>query len=75
MAYYYFKDFKVDVFGYDRERGRYDYSIETKWSSKTRTAKAQYKSPDRRDPWHFPYGTYIYIITPKGKKQRLFLTN
>ena len=71
--YYYFDDFKVDLFGYDNETERYIYSVETKYSSKIRTAKAYYKTPDKRNEWRFPYGTYIYIINPYGKKMRLFL--
>ena len=73
MSYYYFSDYKVDVFGYDHEKKIYDYSIETNWSSKVRKAKAQYKHPDKRNEWLSPFGTYIYIIAPNGKKQRLFL--
>jgi hypothetical protein len=69
--YYYFNDFKVDLFGY--ENGKYIYSVETPYSSKIRTAKIYYKSPDKRNEWRFPYGDYIYIITPLGKKQRLFI--
>ena len=73
MAYYYFDNFKVDVFGYDRETNTYEYSVETKYSCKVRKAKGYYKSPDKRNPWTIPYGHYIYIITPTGKKQRLFV--
>ena len=71
--YYYFDNFKVDVFGYDPETETFDYSIETPYSSKIRTAKKQYKHPDKRNPWIFPHGIYIYIIDPTGKKLRLFL--
>jgi hypothetical protein len=71
--YYYFDGFKVDVFGYDKETETYDYSVETKYSSKCRKAKAHYKSPDKRNEWLFPCGTYIYIIDNIGKKHRLFL--
>ena len=71
--YYYFDGFKVDVFGYDREAGRYAYSVETPYSSKVREAKARYKHPDKRNEWLFPCGTYIYIIDPRGKQRRLFL--
>lgn len=71
--YHYFNGFKVDVFGYDKETERFDYSVETPYSCKCRKAKAQYKAPDKRNEWRFPCGTYIYIIDPRGKKQRLFL--
>lgn len=71
--YYYFDGFKVDVFGYDPETKKYCYSVETPYSSKTRTAKANYKAPDRRNPWRFWHGYYINIITPQGKKMRLQL--
>lgn len=73
--YYYFKDFKVDVFGFDEDTKQFIYSVETWYNSKIREAKKQYKSPDKRNPWIFPYGTYIYIIDPHGKKRRLFLTD
>lgn len=73
MAYYYFPDYKVDVFGYDPETETYEYTVETKYSSKLRRAKAQYKAPDKRNPYRFPYGTYINIIDPRGDKKRLFL--
>ena len=73
MAYYYYKDFKVDVFGYDPETRQYDYSVETWYNSKCRKAKAQYKPPDKRNEWRYPCGAYIYIIDPCGKKHRLFL--
>lgn len=71
--YYYFDGFKVDVFGYDKETERYVYSVETTYSSKVREAKKRYKSPDKRNEWIFQFGTYIYIIDPRGKKHRLFL--
>ena len=71
--YYHFDGFKVDVFGYDKESETYDYSVETKYSSKCRKAKAYYKAPDKRNEWLFPCGTYIYIIDNVGKKHRLFL--
>jgi hypothetical protein len=71
--YYYFDNFKVDVFGYDYPTNRYYYSVETPYSSKVRFAKANYKTPDKRNEWRFPYGFYIYIVDPKGKKHRLFL--
>ena len=65
--------YKVDVFGYDPETKKYEYSIETDYTCKIRRAKAQYKAPDKRNEWIFPYGTYIYIIDPHGYKKRLFL--
>lgn len=73
FGYYYFDGFKVDVFGYDEKTEQYDYSVETEYSSKCRKAKARNKYPDKRNEWIFPCGAYIYIITPGGKKQRLFL--
>jgi hypothetical protein len=73
--YYYFATFKVDVFGYDEETEQFAYSVETEYSSKIRSAKKQYKTPDKRNEWRFPFGTYIYIIDPNGKKHRLFLTD
>ena len=73
MYYYGFTGFKVDVFGYDSETKKYVYSVETWYSSKVRTAKAYYKAPDKRNEWIYPFGTYIYIIDPNGKKHRLFL--
>ena len=72
--YYRFDGFKVDVFGYDPDTKRYDYSVETDYGSKVRTAKAHYKYPDTRNDWLFPYGSYIYIIAPDGSKKRLFLS-
>lgn len=71
--YYYFDGFKVDVFGYDHATNKFFYSVETPFSSKTRTAKEHFKYPDKRNPWIFPFGAYIYIIDPRGKKHRLFL--
>lgn len=71
--YYYFNNFKVDVFGYDAETEQYDYSVETQYSSKYRKAKQYYKAPDKRNEWIFPHGLYIYIIAPNGKKKRLYL--
>ena len=73
MSYYYFEDFKVDVFGYDHETEQYDYCVETKYSSKCRKAKRQYKHPDKRNPWLFPHGSYIYIIDPHDKKHKLWI--
>lgn len=61
--YYYFDDFKVDVFGYDREKEQYLYSVETWYSSKMRQAKPHYTTRD----------CYINIITPTGKTKRLYL--
>lgn len=71
--YYYFDDFKVDIFGYDETTEQFDYAVETKYSCMVRKAKKYYKSPDKRNEWLFPYGDYIYIIDPSGKKKRLFL--
>lgn len=73
MSYYRFEDFKVDVFGYDEETNQYDYSVETPYGCKVRKAKGYYKHPDKRNEWIFPYGTYIYVTSPQGKKIRLFL--
>ena len=70
-GYHNFGDFKVDVFGYDEQTGRYSYSVETWYSSKVREAKANYKHPDKRNEWAFPYGTYIHIVGPDGKKHRI----
>ena len=74
MSYYYFNDFKVDVFGYDPQTERYTYSVETRYASKVREAKAYYKHPDKRNEWRFWHGYYIYIIDPRGKKRKLCLT-
>lgn len=71
--YHYFEGFKVDVFGYDEETERFDYSVETPYSSKCRKAKKRYKAPDKRNEWRFPHGTYIYVIDPRGAKHRLYL--
>ena len=58
----------VDVFGYDPETEQFDYSVKTTFSCKCRRAKAYYKSPDRRNPWRFPHGIYIFTLsTPAGK--------
>lgn len=70
---YHYPGFFVDVFGYDRETETYDYSVETPFSCKVRKAKLHYKAPDKRNPYLFPYGRYIYIIDPTGKKRRLYL--
>lgn len=72
-GYYHFDGFKVDVFGYDKDTDCFDYSVENEYGSKVRRAKSQYKSPDKRNEWKYPCGTYIYIISPIGKKHRLFL--
>jgi hypothetical protein len=72
FGYYYFDGFIVDIFGYDEDTEQFVYSVETQYSSKVRKAKKQYKAPDKRNPWRFPYGTYIYIISPTGKKIRFF---
>jgi hypothetical protein len=71
--YYYFEGFKVDVFGYDEETEKFDYSVETHYSSKCRKAKKQHKAPDKRNERIHPCGTYIFVIDPQGKKHRLFL--
>lgn len=71
--YYRFDNFKVDVFGYDDETEQFVYSVETPYYSKIRKAKKQYKAPDKRNEWLFPYGTYINIIAPNGARKRLFL--
>lgn len=71
--YYYFNGFKVDVFGYNDETEQFEYSVETDYSSKVRRAKKRYKSPDKRNPYWFPYGTYIYIIDPQNKKRKLWI--
>lgn len=69
FGYYYFDGFKVDVFGFNDETGRYVYSVETPYSSKVREAKANYTTPKSRlDP-----NCYINVIDPRGKKQKLFL--
>ena len=76
MAYYYFPDFEIDVFGYDPETETYIYSVQRTvfpFDCKIRRAKKQYKAPDKRNEWKFPHGTYINIIDIHGHKQRLFL--
>ena len=73
FGYYYLPGFVVDVFGFDDSTDQYLYSVETDYSSKIRRAKRYYKSPDKRNEWIFPCGSYIYIITPLGEKMRLFL--
>lgn len=72
-GYYYFNNFKVDVFGYDPDTERFVYSVETPYSSKAREAKRHYKAPDKRNPYRFWHGWYIYIIGPDNKKYRLLL--
>lgn len=66
-GYYYFEGFKIDVFGYNIEKARYVYSVETPYSSKVREAKCYYRrgtvSPE----------CYINIIDPRGKTRKLFL--
>lgn len=67
FGYYYFEDFKIDVFGYNTEKARYVYSVETPYSSKVREAKP-----------HYARGTtspvcYINVIDHTGKKHKLFL--
>lgn len=66
-----FNGFSVDVFGYDKEKGQFIYSVETWYASKIRAAKDYYKYPDKRNEWRFPFGTYIYIIDPNGRKHRI----
>ena len=73
--YYYFNGFKVDVFGYDEETEQFDYCVESWYSSKCRKAKKHYKQPNKRDPWAFPYGTYIYIIDHQNKRHKLWLVD
>lgn len=74
MSKYYLENgVTVDVFGYDKTTGKYDYTITDGWSYKLRTAKEHYKSPDKRNEWLFPFGAFIYVILPNGKKQRLFI--
>ena len=73
FGYYYFKGYKIDVFGYDSISDRYEYSVETDYSCKIRRAKAYFKYPDKRNECLYEYGTYIYIIDPYGYKKRLFL--
>ena len=66
-GYYYFDNFKVDVFGYNNDKARYVYSVETPYYSKIREAKPCYYN-GRVSPV-----CYINIITPQGKRQRLIL--
>lgn len=66
-----FNGFKVDVWGYDRTTDKYIYFVETPYSSKMREAKRHYKHPDKRNEWAFPFGDYIYIVDPYGKKHRI----
>lgn len=67
FGYYSFRNFRVDVFGYNTEKARYVYSVETQYSSKVREAKPYYTrgttSPE----------CYINVIDPQGKKKKLFL--
>ena len=67
FGYYYFKDFKIDVFGYNTEKARFVYSVETWYSSKIREAKPRYANGTMS-----PY-CYINIIDPLGKKHKLIL--
>lgn len=67
FGYYYFNDFKVDVFGYNTEKERYVYSVETPYSSKVREAKCYYYNGKVNQI------CYINIITPNGKKKKLIL--
>ena len=70
--YYYIDGQKIDVFGYDPETETYDYSLEgPAWG--THRAKRYYKQPDKRNPWYFEHGYYIYILLPGNKKKRLFI--
>lgn len=69
FGHYYFNGFKVDVFGYNDEKERYVYSVETPYSSKVREAKAHYTTPQSQlDP-----SCYIEIVAPNGNKRRLYL--
>lgn len=67
FGYYYFEHFKVDVFGYNTDKARYVYSVETPYSSKVREAKPYYVRGTMSPV------CYINIIDPRGKKQRLIL--
>ena len=71
--YYLDNNVIIDVFGYDHESEKYDYIVQQGCYYKMRQAKQQYKYPDKRNEWHFPYGLYINVILPDGKKHRLFL--
>lgn len=66
-----FDGFVVDVFGYNKETGRYVYSVSDGWNYKIREAKEHYKYPDKRNEWLFPYGPYFYAIDLNGKKRRI----
>ena len=71
LGYHNFGPFSVDVFGYDPETERYTYSVKTWFGSKVREAKGYYKYPDKRNEWAFPFGNYIYIIDPNGRRHRI----
>lgn len=66
-----FNNFSVDVFGYDETTNRYIYSVNSCCGFYVREAKAHYKHPDKRNEWAFPFGTYIYIVDPNGRKHRI----
>ena len=66
-----FGNFKVDVFGYDPKTNRYTYSVKCWCCFYVRETKAHYKGPDKRNEWAFPFGTYIYITDPNGRKHRI----
>lgn len=68
---HYFNGFEVDVFGYNPGTEKYIYSVETWCSYQVREAKTHYKYPDKRNEWAFPFGDYIHIIAPNGKKHRI----
>ena len=67
FGYYCFDGFNVDVFGYNSEKARYVYSVETPYSSKVREATCHYRNGTASPE------AYIFIINPHGKKQRLYL--
>lgn len=69
MSYYYFKDFKIDIFGYNPETKQCLYCVETKYSSKVRKARIYDTIPRTRSGDY----QYINIITPDGKTKRLYL--
>ena len=71
-GYHEFGAWGVDVFGYNSETERYTYAVQSAWHPCTiREAKVYYKHPDKRNEWAFPFGDYIYIIDPFGKKHRI----
>ena len=67
FGYYHFDGFKVDVFGYNTEKARYVYSVETPYNSKVREAKPYYARGVTSPV------CYIIIIDPRGNRQRLYL--